>query len=86
MDISALKEDAGEDRPAGSAKQELADMIGLSGVKEVLNKAIASHKLKKLCLERGIQKGKSGNCKDDSRAAFRGNHEGRSNPANRKVR
>lgn len=56
MDISALKEDAGEDRPVGSAKQELADMIGLSGVKEVLNKAIASHKLKKLCMEKGIQK------------------------------
>ena len=56
MDISALKEDAGEDRPAGSAKQELADMIGLSSVKEVLNKAIASHKLKKLCMEKGIQK------------------------------
>lgn len=55
-DIRALEEDAPNIREKGSAKKELEEMIGLSKVKSILHKAIAGHKLKKLCLERGISK------------------------------
>jgi len=42
------------ERKPGTAMFELDDMIGLSEVKEVIHKAIAHFKLKRLCMNRGI--------------------------------
>ena len=56
-DLEELKDDEQKERENYSAKKELDDMIGLSKVKQVINKAIASHKLKKLCMEKGMEKG-----------------------------
>ena len=47
------------DRAVGTAKKELEEMIGLASVKEVIQKAIASFKLKKICMDKGITKGKA---------------------------
>lgn len=54
------KEDVSDDIPReqNNAKEELENMIGLSNVKSVINKAIASYKLKKLCMEKGLSKEK----------------------------
>lgn len=40
-----------------NAQKELDDMIGLTSVKSVIKKAVASFKLKKICMDRGILKG-----------------------------
>lgn len=58
-DIASLNEGLTEERPIGTAKEELEAMIGLFSVKAVINKAIANYKLSKLCMERGIAKNKS---------------------------
>lgn len=58
-DIASLNEGLAEERVHGTAKKELEDMIGLSTVKSVINKAIANYKLNKLCMERGIARNKS---------------------------
>ena len=57
-DISALDEGLQERRPAGSAKAELDDMIGLESVKKVINRAIGYYKYNKRCLEKGMIKEK----------------------------
>lgn len=54
-DIAALDEKFDRERGAGKAKKKLDEMIGLSSVKDIINKAIANYKLNKLCLERGIK-------------------------------
>ena len=56
-DIRLLNEGTIEERPEGTARKELEDMIGLSSVKEVIHKAIANYKLNKICAERGISRG-----------------------------
>lgn len=65
-DICALEDDlqdASEEgfakREVGDAKKELDEMIGLTKVKQVINKAMAGCKIKKICMEKGIHKGKS---------------------------
>ena len=55
-DISALEEGLVEERETGIAKKELEEMIGLTKVKEVIGKALANFKLKKLCMDKGIIK------------------------------
>lgn len=55
-DIGMLHEGTQEERATGTAKKELEALIGLSSAKKVIHKAIANYKLKKLCMERGIQK------------------------------
>lgn len=56
-DISMLEECLKNDREIGTARKELDEMIGLSSVKTVINKAIAGFKLKKVCMDKGIRKG-----------------------------
>lgn len=58
-DIRSLEEGLTEKRTEGSAKKELEEMIGLSNVKKIIRKAIASHKLKKISMEKGIYKEKN---------------------------
>lgn len=55
-DIGMLDEGTKDERVIGTAKKELEEMIGLSSVKGVIHKAIANYKLKKLCMDKGIQK------------------------------
>ena len=55
-DISTLEEGLVEERETGIAKKELEEMIGLTKVKEVIGKALANFKLKKLCMDKGIIK------------------------------
>ena len=57
-DISTAEEGLLEERTCGTAKRELDEMIGLTKVKEVIGKAIANFKLKKLCMDKGILKDK----------------------------
>lgn len=57
-DIATLEEELLEERAPGTAKRELDEMIGLTKVKEVIGKAIANFKLKKLCMDKGILKEK----------------------------
>lgn len=57
-DIAALEEGLLEERTPGTAKRELDEMIGLTKVKEVIEKAVANFKLKKLCMDKGILKDK----------------------------
>lgn len=45
-------------REQNNAKEEIENMIGLTNVKSVINKAIAGYKLKKLCMEKGLSKEK----------------------------
>lgn len=58
-DIGMLEEGTKEERAIGTAKKELEEMIGLSSAKKVIYKALANYKLRKLCMERGIQKEKA---------------------------
>ena len=58
-DISMLEEGVKSERAAGTAQKELEEMIGLSSVKAVIKRAIASFKLKKICMEKGIPKEKA---------------------------
>lgn len=55
-DISALDEGLVEERIPGTAKKELEEMIGITKVKDVIGKALANYKLKKLCMDKGIRK------------------------------
>lgn len=55
-DIAMLDEGMKDERAIGTARKELEEMIGLSSAKKVIHKAIANYKLKKLCMDRGIQK------------------------------
>lgn len=58
-DICMLNEDAKVGRQYADAKKELQNMIGLSNTKAIIEKAIASFKLRKLCMDRGIVKDKA---------------------------
>lgn len=58
-DIVSLNEGLSKERAAGTAKKELEDMIGLSLVKAVISKVIATYKINKLRLERGMDKNRS---------------------------
>ena len=40
----------------GIARKELDEMVGLASVKTVIHKAIAKHKINKLCMEKGLQR------------------------------
>lgn len=55
-DIMTLEEGLVEERTPGTAKKEFGEMIGLVKVKEVIGKALANFKLKKLCMDKGILK------------------------------
>lgn len=55
-DVTILEDGLKAQRPKGTALGELEDMIGLSSVKAVIKKAIASYKLKKFCIDQGIRK------------------------------
>lgn len=55
-DIRIPDEGLKEERAIGTAKKELEEMVGLTSVKKVIRKAIASYKLRKLCIDRGIPK------------------------------
>ncbi len=57
-DVSTLEEGLKNERAVGTAKKELEEMIGLTTVKAVIQKAIASFKLKRICMDKGIIKGK----------------------------
>jgi SpoVK/Ycf46/Vps4 family AAA+-type ATPase len=58
-DIKELNEDTKDVCSPGDAKRKLEQMIGLDSVKKVINKAVASFKFNKLCMERGISKDKA---------------------------
>ena len=58
-DISMLEEGLKSGRTAGTAQKELEEMIGLSSVKAVIQKAMASFKIKKICMDKGITKEKA---------------------------
>ena len=53
-DICMLDEGLTEERPAGTARRELEEMIGLASTKKIINKAVANFKLNKLCQERSV--------------------------------
>ena len=55
-DIRDLEDSLKKERPKGSAMTELDEMIGLSEVKDLIHKAVANFKMKKLFMERGISK------------------------------
>lgn len=55
-DISIIEEGIKSDRKIGTARKEFNEMIGLSSVKTIINKTIASFKLKKVCMYKGIRK------------------------------
>ena len=57
-DIVTLEEGLLEEREPGTAKKELDEMIGLSKAKDVIEKALANFKLKKLCMDKGIARDK----------------------------
>lgn len=58
-DIRMLGEGEKKERKPGTARKELDDMIGLASVKTVIHKAIAKHKINKLCMEKGHRMEKS---------------------------
>ncbi len=58
-DICMPDEGLKKERPAGEAAKELDDMIGLSSVKQVIHKAIAHCKLRKLCMDKGLTRDKA---------------------------
>ncbi len=58
-DICMLGEGLKKERDAGEAAKELDDMIGLSFVKQIIHKAIAYYKLRKLCMDKGIARDKA---------------------------
>lgn len=57
-DITMVNEGLVKERKPGVAKKELAEMIGLDAAKSVIKKAVASYKMNKLCLEKGMSKEK----------------------------
>ena len=58
-DICTLEDGLRDERASGTARKELEEMIGLSGVKEVIQKVAANFKIKKICMDKGIMKGKA---------------------------
>ena len=54
-----LGEGEKKERKSGAARKELDEMVGLDSVKTVINKAIAKHKINKLCMEKGLQRDKA---------------------------
>lgn len=58
-DIATLEEGLLEEREPGTAKKEFDEMIGLSKAKDVIGKALANFKLKKLCMDKGIARDKA---------------------------
>ncbi len=56
QDIAELEDGLKDERKPGTAEKELDAMTGLSSVKEVIHKALASFKIRKLCMENGITK------------------------------
>lgn len=58
-DICMLEEGLKKGRPIGTAKKELDKMVGLSSVKEIIQRAIAHYKLNKLCIDKGIVRRKA---------------------------
>ena len=55
-DIQMLGEGEKKERKSGAARKELDEMVGLDSVKTVIHKAIAKHKINKLCMEKGLQR------------------------------
>lgn len=53
-DVVVLEEGLKSDGAVGTARKELEEMIGLSSVKTIISKIIASFKLKKACADKGI--------------------------------
>ncbi len=53
-DISEIDEGLRKERTPGSAYKELREMTGLSSVKEIIDKAIASFKMDRILKDRGI--------------------------------
>ena len=58
-DFEIAEENQEPEKPEGQAKKTLDEMIGLSSAKQVINKAIAHFKLRKICLDKGISKDKA---------------------------
>ncbi len=58
-DICILEDGLKDERVPGTAQRELEDMIGLCKVKEIIQKAVANYKVKKLCMSKGILKDKA---------------------------
>lgn len=58
-DICMLDEGLKQERASGEAAKELDEMIGLSSVKQVIHKAIAHYKLRKLCMDKGLERDKA---------------------------
>lgn len=58
-DIATLDTGLKKERKPGTAQKEFQEMVGLSSVKEVIRKAMASFKLRKYCIENGISREKS---------------------------
>lgn len=58
-DVCMLEKDKALKKENGDAKKELQNMIGLTNTKAIIEKAIASFKLRKLCMDRGIAKDKA---------------------------
>ena len=54
-----LGEGEKKERKSGVARKELDEMVGLDSVKTVIHKAIAKHKINKLCMEKGLQMDKA---------------------------
>ncbi len=55
-DISIMEEGLKSDRKISTARKEFNEMIGLSSAKTIINKTIASFKLKKVCMYKGVRK------------------------------
>ncbi len=55
-DICLLDDDLKVFKTSGNALNELNEMVGLSSVKAVIKKAIASFKFKKMCMDKGLKK------------------------------
>ncbi len=58
-DICMLDEGLKEQRAVGTAKRELDEMVGLTSVKEVIRKAVAYYKMRRLCTDKGIARDKA---------------------------
>ena len=58
-DIQMLGEGEKKERESGTARKELDEMVGLASVKTIIHKAIAKHKINKLCMEKGLQRDKA---------------------------
>ncbi|SEP54685.1 ATPase family associated with various cellular activities (AAA) [Lachnospiraceae bacterium NE2001] len=57
-DISSMDEGLVDERPRGTAKKELDEMIGLDSVKKLVNKALAKYRMNKILMDKGFKKDK----------------------------